>query len=62
MLTAMLAVRNIFGAQHDLWAVNADAAYHEDAATESDEAAYGRQLAATEPRVPRAVSAEAEQT
>jgi protoporphyrinogen oxidase len=32
MLTARLAVRNLFGEQHDLWAVNADDEYHEDAA------------------------------
>ena len=29
MLTAMLAVENIFGAKHDLWKVNADQEYHE---------------------------------
>ena len=30
MLTAMLAVENIEGAEHDLWAVNVDQSYHED--------------------------------
>jgi len=30
MLTARLAVRNLFGERHDLWAVNADEAYHEE--------------------------------
>jgi protoporphyrinogen oxidase len=30
MLTAMRAVENIDGARHDLWAVNADSAYHEE--------------------------------
>jgi protoporphyrinogen oxidase len=30
MLTAMLAVENIEGASHDLWAVNVDQSYHED--------------------------------
>ena len=30
MLTAMLAVENIFGARHDLWAVNVEADYHEE--------------------------------
>lgn len=30
MLTAMLAVENILGAHHDLWAVNVDSAYHEE--------------------------------
>jgi len=29
MLTAMLAVRNLFGERHDLWGVNADDDYHE---------------------------------
>jgi protoporphyrinogen oxidase len=29
MLTAMMAVRNIFGEKHDLWAINADEEYHE---------------------------------
>ena len=29
MLTAMLAVRNLLGANHDLWQVNADQEYHE---------------------------------
>ena len=30
MLTAMLAVRNIQGASHDLWEVNAEGEYHEE--------------------------------
>lgn len=29
MLTALLAVENMFGAEHDLWRVNADDEYHE---------------------------------
>ncbi len=29
MLTAMLAVENIFGAHHDVWTVNVEAEYHE---------------------------------
>jgi protoporphyrinogen oxidase len=57
MLTAMLAVRNLFGADYDLWAVNADDEYHEgeQAATGGDEdlARYANQLAATQPLVPR---------
>jgi protoporphyrinogen oxidase len=32
MLTAMLAVRNILGEEHDTWAVNTDCEYHERAA------------------------------
>jgi len=50
MLTARLAVRNLLGERHDLWAVNADAAYHEEA----DACA----LASTQPRVPRRIPAE----
>jgi len=30
MLTAILAVENIFGAQHDLWEVNTERSYHEE--------------------------------
>jgi protoporphyrinogen oxidase len=30
MLTAMLAVENILGAAHDIWAVNVEAEYHEE--------------------------------
>ncbi|MCG3206832.1 MAG: hypothetical protein FOGNACKC_00431 [Anaerolineae bacterium] len=30
MLTAMLAVQNILGAQHDLWAINTDRSYYEE--------------------------------
>ena len=30
MLTAMLAVKNILGEQHDLWAVNVEEEYHEE--------------------------------
>lgn len=30
MLTAMLAVRNLFGEKHDLWSVNTDRSYYED--------------------------------
>jgi protoporphyrinogen oxidase len=30
MLTAMLAVKNIFGANYDIWSVNVDAEYHEE--------------------------------
>jgi protoporphyrinogen oxidase len=44
MLTARLAVRNLYGERHDLWAINADEEYHEEGET--------KQLAATQPRVP----------
>jgi protoporphyrinogen oxidase len=30
MLTAMLSVENMFGAQHDIWSVNVEAEYHEE--------------------------------
>jgi hypothetical protein len=30
MLTATYAVENLFGADHDLWAVNVDDDYHEE--------------------------------
>ena len=50
MLTARLAVRNIFGARHDLWRVNADAEYHEDAELAA--------LSSAQPRVPRRMPAE----
>ena len=34
MLTAILAVENIYGANHDIWAVNSDQSYHEEAVEE----------------------------
>ena len=37
MLTAVLAARNVFGAQHDLWNVNADYEYHEEGAPITEE-------------------------
>src|SRR5690606_29406147 len=30
MLTAMLAVKNIMGENHDIWSVNTDRSYHEE--------------------------------
>ena len=30
MLTAMLAVQNILGEEHDLWNVNVERSYHEE--------------------------------
>ena len=54
MLTAMLAVKNILGANYDLWQVNAEQEYHEEVTdrdkTNADEFAM---LASTQPRVPR---------
>jgi protoporphyrinogen oxidase len=53
MLTAMLAVENILGANHDLWEVNADQNYHEEI-KEGGSTAAGvyAELAATQPGVP----------
>jgi protoporphyrinogen oxidase len=58
MLTAMLAVRNLFGERHDLWAVNADQAYHENAASVSSHTIGSdiERLAASQPRVPTVLS------
>jgi protoporphyrinogen oxidase len=33
MLTAMLSVENILGAEHDIWSVNVEAEYHEEQST-----------------------------
>ena len=50
MMTAMLAVQNIMGANYDLWQVNADAEYHEDG--ESIGEVEFRAIARTQPIVP----------
>ena len=50
MLTAMLAVRNITGANYDLWQVNVDEEYHEEGRTISE--ADIRLMESTQPRVP----------
>ncbi|HKQ54054.1 MAG TPA: NAD(P)/FAD-dependent oxidoreductase [Pyrinomonadaceae bacterium] len=53
MLTAMLAVENILGARHDLWEVNAEQEYHEEAAARRQQGADElAQLASTQPKVP----------
>ncbi len=31
MFTALLTVENLFGAEHDIWAVNVEEEYHEEA-------------------------------
>ena len=51
ILTAMLAVENLFGARHDLWVVNADAEYHEEVSA-SDRSLELNALASTQPHVP----------
>ncbi len=38
MLTSMMAVWNMFGAKHDIWAVNTDFEYHEEQRLEDPEA------------------------
>jgi protoporphyrinogen oxidase len=57
MVTAMLAVRNLFGEQHDLWAINADDEYQEGPAAAAvsglaADYAVRDQLAATQPNQP----------
>ena len=39
MYTAMLSVENILGADHDIWTVNVEAAYHEEAEQAGDKTA-----------------------
>jgi protoporphyrinogen oxidase len=53
MLTAMFAVENLFGATHDIWALNTDDEHVEDGA--SGERTPLRDIAATQPAVPRPV-------
>lgn len=52
MFTAMLAVENILGAQHELWKVNSDDEYHEEIQPESASEEQLRLLRSTQPRVP----------
>jgi protoporphyrinogen oxidase len=58
MLTAILAVRNLFDERHDLWGVNAEEDYHEELRIPNDAADAAtpqvlRDLASTQPMVPR---------
>src|SRR4051812_16041145 len=56
MVTAMLAVRNLLGGDHDVLAVNADDEYHEEAEPLDDLSRDElRALRGTQPSVPRAV-------
>jgi hypothetical protein len=60
MVMGMLAVRNLFGEGHDLWAMNPEDEYQEAAGDEREPAmSNARQLASTQPLVPVAVLAEA---
>ncbi len=55
MVSAILAVRNMFGEQHDLWALNADDEYYEQVPDEQDPediGAYIRDLTSSQPSVP----------
>jgi protoporphyrinogen oxidase len=53
MVTALLAAQNVFGARHDVWAVNADDEYHEEGDVDlSHVAADLSQLESTQPHVP----------
>jgi protoporphyrinogen oxidase len=51
MLTAMLSVKNILGANYDVWAVNVDNEYHEE--IRQDDQSEARLLGATQPLVPK---------
>jgi hypothetical protein len=55
MFTAMLTVDNIFGADHDIWAVNVEEEYHEEAGSGGAPASSttGRDA----PEIPRAAFA-----
>jgi protoporphyrinogen oxidase len=54
MLTAMLAVRNLLGAHHDLWQVNVDQEYHEEGREVTLEDL--RAAENTQPLVPRRIN------
>jgi protoporphyrinogen oxidase len=57
MVTAMLAVRNILGAHHDIWQVNVDQEYHEQAGSgESSQEDLAAQLLSTQPKVPQRIA------
>ena len=43
MLTAMLAVKNILGESHDLWSVNVEQEYHEEAKSRTRQKPRARQ-------------------
>ena len=56
MLTAMLAVENILGAHHDLWAVNVEQDYHEELTeAEVERSEESAALASTQPLVPEVI-------
>lgn len=54
MLTAMLSVKNILGANYDVWEVNVDNEYHEEIrATDGDDVSL---VSSTQPMVPKRIS------
>lgn len=57
MLTAILAVRNLFGEQHDLWAINESDDYLEEVRPDErqDAGADLRRIAGSQPRVPESL-------
>ena len=56
MLTAMLAVENILGANHDLWQVNVDQEYQEEGITQTNLALPNYSIInVTQPKVPERV-------
>ena len=54
MLTAVLSVENIFGADHDIWAVNVEAEYHEQKSANGDSPARPGGTGRDAPIVPSA--------
>jgi len=57
MLTAMLAVDNILGANYDLWQVNTDKEYHEEVTKDDVNNREYAKLASTQPLIPKSISA-----
>jgi protoporphyrinogen oxidase len=55
MLTAMLAAKNVLGANYDLWGVNVDQEYHEEVQGEKKGIEDLARVASTQPRVPERV-------
>jgi hypothetical protein len=53
MYTAMLTVENIYGASHDIWAVNVEEEYHEGG---SSREGTGRDAPILPPRTPSAAA------
>lgn len=53
MLTAMLSVKNILGANYDVWEVNVEQEYHEE--IKADEKSEIAELSSTQPRVPKRI-------